>query len=204
MPPLTHAPHYTVRYRTEHDIQNAAGILASQFDHNSGYSSMSHHQQHPGGPNANQLLDATLEPGPNSHPSQHPAQNTASHRYPADAYQPNPNMHPRNHLGIDIPVQTLSNTRLPPPPGQVYFDQSPDGHRHAQHYPPTPQDTGYGGSGGGPGGMMDPHGHSHPHDQQQQAAPGSATSSGGREPRKESSGVVIACRQWCVPFPFRF
>ena len=169
----------SVRYRTEHDIQNAVGILTSQFDpqqhHQHHYPPMNHHGQ---------LLDATLEPGPNS--------TSASSRYPEHMYPG-----PRGPLGLEIPVQTLSNTRLPPPPGQVYFDQSPDGHR--QHYPPPPQDA-YGGpgSGGGPGGMHGHMDHQHAGQQQQPQAPGSATSS-GREPRKESSGVVIACRQWYVP-----
>ena len=161
----------TVRYRPEQvDIQNAAGILASQFDYNISV------QQGP-------LLDASLDPTTNGH------HHHRSGGYPHD-YQLPPS---RNQLGLDIPTQTLSNTRLPPPPtaqggDHVYFTSSPD-----RQYA--------GGGGYATSGMPIDGGHqasSSSVQQQSQSAPSATGTSANtsQEPRKESSGVVIACRQW--------
>lgn len=174
LPPKAHM-FKTVRYHPEQvDIQNAAGILASQFDYN-GLSNISVQQ----GP----LLDASLDPTTNGH-------HHRSSGYPHD-YQLPPS---RNQLGLDIPTQTLSNTRLPPPPtaqggDHVYFNSSPDRQ--------------YSGGGGYPtSGMPMDGGHQGGSSSSAQQQPQSATSATGnsaatsQEPRKETSGVVIACRQW--------
>jgi hypothetical protein len=163
-----------VRYHPEQvDIQNAAGILASQFDYN-GLSTNMHVQQGP-------LLDAALEPG------------NAHHRSSYTSDFPLP---PRTQLGLDIPVQSLSNTRLPPPPtqvgGQVFFNSSPD-----RHYPP--QDPSHGTAYSSGGMPMDHQASS----SSGQPAQGSAAGNASQEQpqRKESSGIVIACRQWYVGYP---
>lgn len=157
----------TVRYHPEQvDIQNAAGILASQFDYNISV------QQGP-------LLDASLDPTTNGH---------HHHRYPHD-YQLPPS---RNQLGLDIPTQTLSNTRLPPPPtaqgDHVYFNSSTDRqYAGGGGYPASgmPIDSGHQGSSS-----------SAPQQSQSGTSAQGTSASNTQEPRKESSGVVIACRQW--------
>ena len=126
------------------------------------------------------LLDATLDPGSGNHRSN---------------YSPDFPLSSRSQLGLDIPVQSLSNTRLPPPPtqgGQVFFTSSPD-----RHYPPQdPLHSSAYSSGGMP---MDP-----PSSSSAQAPQGSATgntTSSTQELRKEGPGTVIACQQWYVPQP---
>jgi hypothetical protein len=126
------------------------------------------------------LLDATLDPANGNHRSN---------------YSPSFSLSSRSQLGLDIPVQTLSNTRLPPPPtqgGQVFFSAS-------DRYPP--QDPSHGPTYSS-GGMPIDGGHQ-ASSSSGQAVQGSSTSNNAtpsqEQPRKESSGVVIACRQWCVP-----
>jgi hypothetical protein len=160
-----------LRYQPEQvDIQNAAGILASQFDYN-GLSGNMNVQQGP-------LLDATLDPGSGHHRS----------TYPSDFPLP-----PRSQLGLDIPVHSLSNTRLPPPPtqgGQVFFSSSSD-----RHYPA--QDSAHGANYSSSGMPMDG-GHQPSSSSGQppaQSSTGSNNATSTEGPRKESSGVVIACRQ---------
>jgi hypothetical protein len=129
------------------------------------------------------LLDATLDPGSGHHRSS----------YPSDFPLP-----PRSQLGLDIPVHSLSNTRLPPPPtqgGQVFFSSSSD-----RHYPA--QDSAHGANYSASGMPMDG-GHQPSSSSGQppaQTSTGSNNATSTEGPRKESSGVVIACRQWYVPF----
>lgn len=124
------------------------------------------------------LLDASLDPA-------------HAHRYSSDYPLP-----PRTQLGLDIPVQSLSNTRLPPPPtqgGQVFFSSSSD-----RHYPPqdSPHGANYSSSGMPMDGAHQPSSSSGQPAGQTSTASNNATSTDG--PRKESSGVVIACRQWYI------
>jgi len=136
------------------------------------------------------LLDATLDPGNGHHRTS----------YPSDFPLPS-----RSQLGLDIPIQSLSNTRLPPPPtqgGQVFFSSSSD-----RHYPPP--DSAHGANysssgmpmdGGHPASSSSGQPPPPPATAQTSTANNNNNSTSAEGPRKESSGVVIACRQWSVPF----
>ena len=158
-----------VRYDPEQvDFQNAAGILASQFDYNGLSNSMNVQQAPP--------LDATLGSGSGNRRSN---------------YSPDFLLSSRSQLGLDIPVQSLSITRLPPLRLKVA--------RSSSLLPRTditpPQDplhsTAY-SSGGMP---MDA---GHPSSSSSAQAPQGSTTgnnaSSTQEPRKGGSGTVIACR----------
>ena len=127
------------------------------------------------------LLDATLDPGKAHHRSS----------YPSDFPLP-----PRSQLALDIPVHSLSNTRLPPPPtqggGQVFFSSPSD-----RHYPQDPAHGATYASGGMP--MDGGHQASSSSGQPAQGSTASNNANSSQEPRKESAGVVIACRQWYAP-----
>lgn len=169
-----------VRYHHDQvDVQHAAGILASQFDYNAAPSL--NIQQPP-------LLDTTLEvPNSGAH-HQHV-------NYPSEFPLP-----PRNQLGLDFPVQSVANSRLPPPPahgGPVdYTFQSsserrlPGGPSHDHPYPRS--------SGNTSGMPIDGDHRSSSSSVERNDSSASNVPSGSREPRKEISTVVIACRQWYV------
>ncbi|KAF4567153.1 hypothetical protein EYR40_006147 [Pleurotus pulmonarius] len=162
-----------IRYQLNHpDVHHAAGILAAQFDYNAPSLAI---QQPP-------LLNAHIEI-PSSGPHQHVT------------YTSNFSLS-RNQL--DSPIQsTTEKSRLPPPPvhgGDAVLDYSfstsqrrlPGSQSHDQSLPrPT---------GTAPGMSLDgDHKASAPSAERTETSPASKNSP--RESRKESSTLVIACRQ---------
>lgn len=127
------------------------------------------------------LLDAPLDPS-----SEHRANYTSDF-----------SLSSRGQLGLDLPVQSLSNTRLPPPPtqgGPVYFNSSPD----RSYVEETNHGTSYSTGSLPIDADQQPSSSSVPPAQASTSTRPSTSTS--QEPRKESSGVVIACRQWYVPY----
>ncbi|KAG6916115.1 hypothetical protein DXG01_008390 [Tephrocybe rancida] len=168
-----------LRYQHDHlEVQRAAAIVAPQYGYTTSLT-----EQHP-------LLDVPLEmSGPSTH--------TVSY---SDYYAVA--LPPRNPISHDYPVQHISTSRLPPahnggPIDSRYTSVSerrlPSGppHDHSRprqtrtsaivpveddRKPPMPSPS-----------------------EQKELSTDATTASGSREPRKEISTVVIACRQWRPP-----
>jgi len=171
-----------VRYQTDPlDVQHSASIMAPTYDYGHSHALS---QQPP-------ILDSALEL-----PSTSARHSTFSHQYP---------VHPaRNHL-LDFPVQSPISSRMP---SGVHSQQS----MYTSRYDPTSERRLPGGPSHdhspyarppGPSAMlpMDAGDHrtavvSATRAESLQSAPQS--SSPGTQSRKETSGVVIACRQWSV------
>ena len=164
----------SVRYPQDHlDVQHSTGMMAPSYDYGHSMSA----QQPP-------ILDTSLE-----------LPNTSA-RVP---FSPQYSVSTRNQLGIDFPVQSPVNSRIPPVHGvpPVSFRYSPPGERRL---PPIPT-------------------HDHSYAQQAEQSSGaivdddrcpadssdsrlettlatSTPSSSSKSAKRESTNVVIACRQW--------
>ncbi|KAJ8501742.1 hypothetical protein ONZ45_g12033 [Pleurotus djamor] len=104
----------------------------------------------------------------------------------------------RNHLGLNLPIQSgTEKSRLPPPPvhaGDIVGDHNlspsqrrlPGSQSHDQSLPRLPGNT--------PGMTLDGD-HKAPAPSAERTEPSAATKNPTRESRKESSTLVIACRQ---------
>jgi hypothetical protein len=131
------------------------------------------------------LLDTTLEvPSPSA---QHV---TFSSHFPS-----------RNHLGHDFPVQSVTNSRLPPPVhgGPVDFRYNSSSERRLPSGPS--HDPSQSRHSGNPTGMPvdgDRRPPAMPSSDHRDSSTSNNVASSSK-PRKEISTVVIACRQWYVP-----
>ncbi|KAH7888914.1 hypothetical protein F5I97DRAFT_1802765 [Phlebopus sp. FC_14] len=182
--PIIGAPfphiHGDIRYHNDQlDIHNAAGVLASQFDYASFNAQPSH-----GPPHYLPSLDL---------PSNFSGNYSYSHHYPPP---------PRNHLGLDIPSHSFSNTRLPPPlpqGGPISLGYQPPLHRRYsgdisrdQSYTPPAQTPSIPVPAEPDQRTTTPRRDSAPPKSQPPPPPTSASQD---PPRRESSNTVIACRQ---------
>ncbi|KAH7911013.1 hypothetical protein BJ138DRAFT_1151604 [Hygrophoropsis aurantiaca] len=172
----------SIRYHPDQlDIQNAAGILASQFDYNGLSLPTQQGAQH--------LLETPLDLHSNGH--HHPS-------YPSEFPLP-----PRNQLGLDVPPHSFSNARLPPPPAQggpvnLGYQSS-----HRRYSGEEIHDHGYSSGGGSVTGLQT-EGDQRSAASRRDSAPQPAAQSQAQQqptptsqdaPRREISNQVIACRQ---------
>ncbi|KAL0957013.1 hypothetical protein HGRIS_003114 [Hohenbuehelia grisea] len=162
----------SIRYQHDHpDVQHAAVILAAQFDYTAPPLNM---QQAP-------LLNTHLEiPNPGAH-----------HDH---AIYPSTFSLSRNQLGLDLPTQSTDKSRLPPlghtSGGAVEFNFTPSQRRlpgGQSHDPSLTRVT-----GNMPGMSIDG---DHRVSASAPSSERAESSAPKRESRKESSSVVIACRQ---------
>ena len=193
-------PTNKVRYHHDQlDIHNAAGVLASQFDYKTLHLSVPQSSPH--------VYDDHLD----LHPANHPHHHSYSQDYPISH---------RNHLGLDIPPHSYHSPCLPPPPipvgggGPTYH--LPASHR--RYSGDVARDHSY-STGGTPPVQIPPGSDQRsivpkrepdlqpiiqsaasqqpqqPSQQPQQSAQ-QQTPSTSQNTRRETSNLVIACRQW--------
>ncbi|KAF5376310.1 hypothetical protein D9615_008498 [Tricholomella constricta] len=170
------SPPHGDSFRYHLGVQRAATIVVPQYD----YASSLNVQQPP-------LLDTSLElPSPSAQHVTFPGHYTVA-------------LPPRNHIAQDFPVQSLSNSRLPPVhsggPIDLRYTSPPErrlpgGPSHDHSFSRQARMTT----------VIPADGDRRPppmssSSERKEPSTNSTVASGSREPRKEISTVVIACRQ---------